>query len=118
MLRWFLFITSILVGIAAALYLGWVVLPAQNIEASPETLRQDYKTDYVLMVAESYREQRDIDLAVERIGELGDRPPAAMVAEAVLYARNNGWPEADLAVMEALGGDLTAISAGTEAPSP
>jgi hypothetical protein len=118
MLRWFLFLISIALGIAAALYVGWVVLPAQTIEASPSTLRQDYKTDYVLMVSEVYRSERDLKLAVERLGFLSSRPPAALVSEAVLYASKNNWPEADLAEMQALGTDLAAMSAGTEVPSP
>lgn len=118
MLRWFLFLISIALGLAAALYLGWVILPSQSVDVSPDTLRQDFKTDYVLMVAEAFRADHDLNLAAERLSTLGDRPPAALVAEAVLYASKNNWAEDDLATMEALGAALSAVSAGTEVLSP
>lgn len=118
MLRWFLFLVSICLGIAAALYLGWVVLPSQNVQVSPATLRIDYKTDYVLMVSESYSADNNLELAVERLSLLSDQPPTAVINEAVLFAAKNRYSQTDMALMQALGDDLLAPDADTEATQP
>jgi hypothetical protein len=108
MLRWFLFLVAISFGIAAALYVGWVILPQQTIETSPATLRMDYKTDYVLMVAEAYQADGDLDLALERLALLEGRTPQVTVAEALVFASRNRYTEADLATMQALSSVLNA----------
>ena len=45
---WFLFM--IIIGGGAGLYYAWYVKPADFVDAAMYNLRQDYKTDYVLMV--------------------------------------------------------------------
>ena len=43
----------LLLGIALGLLVGWVLVPIQYVDTTPDTLRGDYRADYVLMVAES-----------------------------------------------------------------
>ena len=47
--RWILFIFAILVGAGLGLLYGWVINPVDYVDTTPDTLRIDYKTDYVLM---------------------------------------------------------------------
>ncbi|RPI83643.1 MAG: hypothetical protein EHM41_15450 [Chloroflexi bacterium] len=118
MLRWFLFLISICLGIAAALYLGWVVLPSQNVQVSPATLRIDYKTDYVLMVSEAYSADNNLELAVERLSLLSDQPPTAVINEAVLFAAKNRYSQTDMTLMQGLSDDLLAPDVAGEAAQP
>ncbi len=55
MSRWTKFLIAVILGAAAGLFYGWVVNPVEYVDIAPESLRVDYKTDYVLMVAESYQ---------------------------------------------------------------
>lgn len=118
MLRWFLFLVSICLGIAAALYLGWVVLPSQSVDVSPETLRIDYKTDFVLMVCEAYNADHNLDLALERLRLLGDEPPTAVINNAILFAAKNHYSQADLALMQKLSDAVQAQIPAGGAVSP
>ncbi|HSL45503.1 MAG TPA: hypothetical protein VK897_18860, partial [Anaerolineales bacterium] len=61
------FIIAILIGLAGGLYYGWVVNPVNYVDTTIDTLRPDYQTDYVLMVAEAYHANLDLDLAARRL---------------------------------------------------
>lgn len=86
MVRWLGFIISILIGLALGLYYTWVVNPVQVVDTTPATLRQDYKTDYVLMVAEVYQVQLDVSQAGRSLALLGGENPAEVVRQALQYA--------------------------------
>lgn len=118
MSRWIGFLLAIAVGIGLGLLYGWVINPVEYTDTAPNTLRIDYKTDYVLMVAEAYQTENDLPLALRRLALLGAEPPQQMVQQALLFARQAGYLEADLVKMENL---LTALQAlsdiqGQEAP--
>ena len=49
----YLFLSAL--GIGLGLLYGWVIDPADFFDLTPDTLRADYKADYVLMTAEAYR---------------------------------------------------------------
>jgi hypothetical protein len=83
MKRWLLFFLVIGVGIAAGLLYGWVVSPVKYVDTSPETLRQDYKTDYVLMVAEAFQTERDTSLALQRLALIRSNPQQDVVQQAI-----------------------------------
>jgi hypothetical protein len=51
MSRWTRFLIAIAVGLALGLLYGWVLSPVKYVDTTPNTLRADYQTDYVLMVA-------------------------------------------------------------------
>ena len=110
MSRWFFFLISITLGAAAGLYYGWVVNPVRYVDASPDVLRADYKADFVLMTAEVYRADGDLDLAVLRLTQLGDASPAESVTLATVFAVKAGYGEADLALMQNLADALHAAN--------
>jgi hypothetical protein len=118
MSRWFFFLISIAIGAAAGLYYGWVINPFRYVDANPGSLRSDYKADYVLMTAEAYRADGNLDLAVQRLALLGGASPAESVALATVNAVKAGYGEADLALMQNLADALHAASLAQETPSP
>jgi hypothetical protein len=101
--RWIRFLIAMAIGAAAAMYYGWKLNPVQYTESTPETLRVDYKTDYVLMVAEAYRAEGDIDLAARRLALISTDKPLKAVTVAIQEAKSIPLPSADLVVMQALG---------------
>ena len=111
MSRWIRFLIAILIGIGLGLIVGWLV-PVEYVDTSPDSLRKDYKTDYVLMVAEAYRLEKDLPLAIRRLALLGATPPVDLVDQAISFGENNGYIDADLELMQALLNDLQAFGPG------
>jgi hypothetical protein len=120
MSRWILFFVTMAIGAAAGLYYGWVYDPVEYTDTSPESLRIDFKADYVLMVAEAYAADGDINLAIRRLAALGDPTPALSVNKALQFAIsvNPPYSQADLALLQKLATDLQAISQPVETAAP
>jgi len=102
MARWFRFFIAIGFGLGLGLAYGWIINPVQSVDITPDTLRIDYKTDYVLMVAEAFQEEQDLPVAIRRLAVLGDSTPAEFVYQAIEFAQKSGYIEPDIARMQAL----------------
>lgn len=100
--RWFPFLILLGIGIALGLVYGWVINPVQYTDVTPDALRVDYRTDYVLMVAEAYRAEQDPALAARRLAVLGSDSPGFLAEEAEAFARQAGYPGEDLALIQEL----------------
>lgn len=114
--RIFWFIIMIGLGVMLGLLYGWVISPSRNAEISPESLRADYRADYVLMVAEIYHADQDVAQAARRLAFLGSQPPAEIATAGVLTARDLGYAVADLDMMDQLAQALM-TSAATSSPA-
>ncbi len=118
MARWIGFVFAILIGAAAGLLYGWVINPVQYVDTTPDSLRVDYRTDYVLMVAEAFQGDGDVGLAVRRLALLGGEPSEKIVQDAILSGTKLGYEKADLDRLRALGRALQAWNPVLEAPAP
>lgn len=97
---------AVLLGIAAGLALGWLVLPASPAGSPPSSLRSDYKADYVLMVAEAYSADQNLEQAGLQLAALGGSSPAAAANQAVVWASQHGYAAGDLRKMAGLASGL------------
>lgn len=104
--RFVFFGLAILAGFAAGLGYGWVINPVRYASTSPETLRQDYQTDFILMTAELYHADGDLPLALARLDFLGDGPPLALLNAAIDFAHTHQYAPADLQLLQVLAGDI------------
>ncbi len=118
MSRWTKFLIAVIVGAAAGLFYGWVVNPVEYVDIAPESLRVDYKTDYVLMVAEAYQVQQDLGLAVRQLALLGSSAPTDIVANALSYALQHDYASQDLSLLQSLGEGLMTWNPNLEVPTP
>lgn len=118
MSRWTKFLIAVLLGAAAGLFYGWVVNPVEYVDISPQSLRVDYRTDYVLMVAEAYQVDRDLGVAVRRLSLLGSAAPTMIVADALNFALQNDYAPQDLSLFQALGEALLNWNPNMEVPTP
>lgn len=105
-------------GLLLGLIYGWGIQPVEYYDTGPDSLRVDYRTDYVLMVAEAYDGEGDIDRAIQRLAALGPRPPFETASEALAYAREHDFPAADLERLAALADDLRALAPTAEISGP
>jgi hypothetical protein len=104
--RKLLFLITILVGAGLGLYYGWGFKPTMQSESPLRSLRQDYKADYVLMVAEVYDRDGDLKLAIDRLDQLESGVPLDLTTSMITYARSAGYSIHDLDLMSNLITDL------------
>ena len=118
MARWFRFLIAILVGLVLGLAYGWIVTPVRYVNTTPDTLRIDYKTDFVLMVAEAYQFEQDPKMGARRLASLGDTPPIIIIDQSIQFAQKAGYTEPDIASMQTLLSALQSSVPVQEAPTP
>lgn len=106
--RWIFILITLILGVGAGLAYGWIIDPIEFFDLTPDTLRADYKTDYVLMTAEAYRFEQDPGTAARRLAIFGVQSPSVIASEALDYARTNGFPDSDIALLRDL---VTAMQA-------
>ena len=106
--RWIFIFIALILGIGAGLAYGLVIDPIEYFNLTPDILRTDYKTDYVLMTAEAYRVEQDPGTVARRLAIFGSQTPSAIATEALDYARLNGFPDSDIVLLQDL---VTAMQA-------
>lgn len=109
----------VLLGAVAGMFYGWVVNPIRYVDTAPDSLRQDFKADYVLMTAEIFAREGSLPLAVIRLERLGFSSPLRAVQEAILAGQQLGYPPRDMELLGRLAEALTpspSPTAGTAAP--
>jgi hypothetical protein len=94
--RYFLIVFGLVLGIAIGLVYAWVVQPIHIVESTPNTLREDYRADLVLMIAEAFEAEADIDLALQRFDRLGLDNPLQVARDALTYAQDHGYKALEL----------------------
>ena len=118
MSRWVKFILVMLVGLGAGLLFGWVISPVEYKDTNPSTLRYDYQTDYVLMVAEVYDSTKDMNQALRQLALLGSNPPSQIVLQSMAHALQLGYSSSDLTLIQNLATSLQSSHLPQELPTP
>lgn len=111
--RWIFIFLALFVGVGMGLTYGWVIDPVDFFNLTPDTLRADYKADYVLMTAEAYRVEQDPGLAARRLAIFGAQSPSTIATEGLNYARANGFSDSDIVLLQEL---VTALQAWSGIP--
>ena len=81
--RWIQTLLVILLGLAVGLFYGWRVAPVEYTDIAPNSLHEDYQSEYILMVAESYQSDKNLDLAVRHIALLGNKNPIEIITKSL-----------------------------------
>jgi hypothetical protein len=97
---------GLVLGVWLGLWYGWRVSPVRYVSTTPDLLRQDYRDDYVLMVAEAYAADHDLGLAAQQLSRLGGVQMGAEVRAAAGRFTSAGYAEADLRKLYSLAADL------------
>jgi hypothetical protein len=100
--RWIFLLLALILGASLGLAYGWYIDPVDYFDLTPDTLRADYKADYVLMTAEAYSLEQDPGLAARRLAIFGTKSPFALANDGLTYARTNGFSDGDVALMQEL----------------
>lgn len=83
---------GLILGVSLGLYLGWVAWPTEFTDADPTILREDYKEEYALMIANAYRLDGDLTAARRQLQSLGKEEPdrwlLTLTVDAILSGRD------------------------------
>src|SRR5512134_2562445 len=104
--NWIKIAVALIIGIGLGLAYGIYIDPVQYANASPNVLREDYRADYVWMVAEAYQGEQNPELAARRLAILGSEAPADFVSTTIAYARVNAFSPDEITLLQGL---LTAM---------
>jgi hypothetical protein len=102
--RLFWFLISIGIGIIIGLAYSWLVKPINFSFSQAHTLRADYKTDYALMIAETYQREKSIALAVHRLEAImaDGETPITLMQQSLLSANVLGYSQNDIVTLTQL----------------
>lgn len=74
-------LAGFLAGAGIGILISWVLAPVQFVDATPASLRADFKDDYRLLIASAYDANTDLLRARARLDTLADADPATALAE-------------------------------------
>jgi len=100
--RWLPPLIAIIIGIALGLLYGWVINPVQFVDTTPASLRDDYRTDYFLMVAETYHANQDAEMAARKLSIFGSNSPADIAGQALQTGQASGYAPNDISLLQEL----------------
>jgi len=117
--RYIVFGVTILLGLVASLYYGWVARSVEVTDAAPALLRVDFKADYALMVAEGFTADNDIERAIGHLAFLDSENPRRPVVAAIEFGQDEGYSQGDLMLLATLAEALRDYDPGfTATPTP
>jgi hypothetical protein len=90
-MRFFLSIVGgIVFGVAAGLFIGWVLYPTEYTNSAITSLAARYRDDYTVMIAAGYAADSDLTGVVERLRKLGvDNVPQYVQETTERYITNS-----------------------------
>jgi hypothetical protein len=105
-----------LVGIGLGVLYGWVVSPVKYTDTAPDSLRADYKEQYLIVIASAYKADGDLDRASLRLSRLKESDPIQTITALAQRLAAEGRNEAgDLAALAAdLSGGLQPVATVTQ----
>jgi hypothetical protein len=98
---------GVTLGIGLGLAAGWG-FPIRTVKTTPAALSADWQSDWVLMTAQAYSLDLDLDQARQRLGLLGSDDPGARVAQCGERAIAEGLPPNYIKVLAQLADALGA----------
>ncbi len=123
--RTLIFIGGLIVGLLLGLLVAWVIMPANFYNATPGHLRSDFQIYYFNAVAEDYARERNLELAMTRLGLLledqSDNPWTDKPQQFEEFLQNEILPLAMRTQndqMDRLARDLAAEMEGVELEEP
>ncbi len=120
--QWLPLILGVLLGLSGGLYYAWVANPVEYVETAPVSLREDFRADYMALIASAYAATGDLERAQARLKLLPAPNQAEVLAALAQQRLAMGQPEVEaraLAVLAAaLGERPTPLSTGLRSTRP
>jgi hypothetical protein len=122
---WLPILLGLVIGLAIGLYYSWVINPVEFVETSPGSMRDDFKADYLALIASAYAYSGDLARAEARIAIFQELNPALTFSQLAQKRLAMGRPQSEtraIALMAAALGDrptpVASVPAQTKVISP
>ena len=116
MSRWLTLVLGFGIGLASGLYYAWLVNPVEYVETAPDSLRADFRADYLGLIASAYTSGGDLVRARTRLGLFPDLNAATELAALAQQRLAAGLADAEGSALAQL---ASALSQGpTRTPVP
>lgn len=117
MSRWLFLMLGFTVGLAGGLYYAWLVNPVEYIETAPESLRADFRADYLGLIASAYASGGDLVRARTRLALFPDLDPATELAALAQQRLAAGLADTEANALSQLASALSQGPIRTPAPT-
>ncbi len=107
-------LVGLLVGVLAALYFAWRVMPLQIVDNQPRSLAPAFREDFVLLVAETFAIEQDVERARTRLASLAGAEGPAEVVQQTEKMMVTGAASNDLKFMVRLAAALGVATPGMQ----
>jgi len=122
---WFPFLIGIGLGLAGGLYYAWLINPVEYTDTAPDSLRADFRSDYLALIASAYAATDDLVRARTRLALFSGLEPStelAALAQQRLAGGFGEFGEVEAAALAQLAADLanqprSPTSTATRGPS-
>lgn len=109
---------GVVIGGALGLIIGWWLWPVTYTNTSPAVLREDFRDEYILIIATAYEIEGDLGRARQRLAQLNPDQPAAPLLELEERLVRQGGRDHDVLRLARLADALGAESqTGASAPA-
>ncbi len=106
-------------GLAGGLLYTWVINPVEYVETAPGSLREDFKADYLALIAAAYSSSGDLARARARLALFEGLNPVGELAALAQRRQAAGHPQSEAQALAELAAALQGApsSGSAEAPS-
>ena len=104
---WFPFLIGIGLGLAGGLYYAWIINPVEYTDTAPDSLRADFRADYLALIASAYASTDDLLRARTRLALFSELDPGTELAALAQQRLASGFSEVEAAALARLAADLT-----------
>jgi hypothetical protein len=102
-------------GVVAGLYYAWLVSPVEYIDTAPDSLRVDFRDDYLALIGAAYASTGDLVRARARLALFPELDPAAELSAIAQQRLAAGLTDAD--ALAQLAADLSRAPRSTLIPT-
>lgn len=82
---------GLILGLALAALIGWVIFPVYRYDEGPGAMRRDYQEEYIRLTAVTYQLDDDLNAATERLETVGGATVLVSVTERYIKAERSDW---------------------------
>jgi hypothetical protein len=107
-------VAGFIMGVVSGLVYGWLIDPVEYVDTQPYSLRIDYQTDVILMVASIYARELDTEAAIDRLSLLEQEDIGNLLADSLTYAEKMHFSTQDIDNISFLNETISNIKLGDE----
>jgi hypothetical protein len=104
--QWLSTLIAFMLALVAGLYYTWQIDPVEYVDTAPDSLRDDFKADYMALIAAAYASNGDLIRAQARLGLFSDEDPATTLAALAQQRLAEGHHESEARALAILASTL------------